>query len=254
MCLWHGRDQVQDGAFVVAEIRPRSAATAWPRSGPGRRRLRGRVQVALCAFCVAEVRWCSVTSAWPRSSRALWGMLGRGHVNVGGFSRFLRCAHGVFGVPLSCRFEAGGFFVLQVPFFWVRRGSSSSLVCWWQWRKIPCFICSAWSVDASTDRSPAMRVSHCFLAFRALVRPLWVLGLGNSGSLSRVFTCIWVSSRLVLALVLRRLSDPCLFGAVRAFFFFLEASFEDRGAFLHPLKVWSFLKGQSMGSDSQFGA
>ena len=36
VCLWHSRDQVQVGGFVVAEIRSRSAASSWPRSGPGR--------------------------------------------------------------------------------------------------------------------------------------------------------------------------------------------------------------------------
>ena len=32
VCLWHGRDQVQVGGFVVAEIRSRSASS-WARSG-----------------------------------------------------------------------------------------------------------------------------------------------------------------------------------------------------------------------------
>ena len=79
-----------------------SLAAAWPTE------FRSRSM----DFCSSEVRSWSVASAWPRSGRAQWVLLARGRVNVGGFSS-------VFGVPWSYRFEAGCFFVLQVPFFFL---------------------------------------------------------------------------------------------------------------------------------------
>ena len=70
--------------FCLAEVKSRSVASAWPRSGRALWLLRGRGQVVLCGFCVAEVRSCSVASAWPRSSRALGLLLGRGHLVLSG--------------------------------------------------------------------------------------------------------------------------------------------------------------------------
>ena len=57
MCLWRGRDQVQVGGFVVAEIRPRSVASSWPRSGAARRLRRGRGQVQLGGFVSVVFFW-----------------------------------------------------------------------------------------------------------------------------------------------------------------------------------------------------
>ena len=99
--------------FCVAEVKSRSVASAWPRSGRDLGLLRGRGQVVLCGFCVAEVRSRSGASAWPRSSRALWGLLGRGQVFVRGFSSFSCAVHGVFGEPWSYKFEAGCFARLR---------------------------------------------------------------------------------------------------------------------------------------------
>ena len=62
VCLWHGRGQTVLWRFCVAEVRSRSRASAWPRSGRDLGLLRGRGQVALWGFCLAEVRSSSVAS------------------------------------------------------------------------------------------------------------------------------------------------------------------------------------------------
>ena len=99
--------------FCLAEVRSRSGASAWPRSGRPLWLLHGRGQIVLWRFCVAEVRSRSVASAWPRSGRALWLLHGRGQVFVRGFSSFSCAVHGVFGEPWSYRFEAGCFARLR---------------------------------------------------------------------------------------------------------------------------------------------
>ena len=128
----------------------------------------------------------------------------------------------------------------------------ASAVCWSRC----CFSCGV-SLDADAvpcaplhqgEGVPRRRLVRASSLCWALAHPLWVLGLWSSGS----FTCLHFSSRL------RILAGSCSL----ALLLFLgsgfhvclvlsghrgEASFEDWGALLHPLKVWSFLGGQSTG-------
>ena len=62
VCLWHGRGQIVLWRFCVAEVKSRSVASAWPRSGRALGLLLGRGQVVICGFCLAEVRSSSVAS------------------------------------------------------------------------------------------------------------------------------------------------------------------------------------------------
>ena len=72
-------------AYGMAEVRSCSGAPAWPRSGRALWLLLGRGHLVLCGVCVAEVRSRSGASAWPRSSRALWCLRGRSQVALWGF-------------------------------------------------------------------------------------------------------------------------------------------------------------------------
>ena len=62
MCQWHGRGQIVLWRFCVAEVRSRSVASAWPRSGRALGLLLGRGHLVLSGVCLAEVRSSSVAS------------------------------------------------------------------------------------------------------------------------------------------------------------------------------------------------
>ena len=152
----------------------------------------------LCGFCLAEVMSTSVAS--PACCVAYTVSSGCRGPTVSG-RVFLR--------------------VLSFLFFFGRRQLQFGLLA--AVAQDSLFFSSALSVDASTDRSPAMHVSLASLFGR-----LWVLGvefwLLHVSSLVLWFPLAFVfragscSLALLSFLGSRRFSDPCLFGAVRAFF------------------------------------